>query len=189
MSIQDKLPEHLSTLRLKGKTLQFVVYRGTALEDKTWSETHVSSTHNGYGQVSSVQSHNVLKRECWIRLENGKERVISLPDDSSFAVRAGQAITLIGVHSQYLEKDTVYYIALADHASEKWAPLNQVTMIRRLAGTNSAAAQGLANLFVLATLGIGAIVLMLINRSMHSNYVMPINQRAQEIAQWSFQQA
>lgn len=189
MSIENNLPEHLSTLRLKGKTLQFIVLRGTALEGKTWSETHISSTRNGYGQVSSVQGHNVLKRECWIRLENGKERVIALPDDSTFSVRAGQAITLIGVHSQHLEKNTVYYIALVNHAAERWAALNQRDVLRRLARANSAAAQGLANMFVLATLGAGAIVLMLINRSMHSNYTVPINQHIQRIAQWSLQQA
>lgn len=189
MSIQEKLPEHLSTLCLKGKTLQFIVYQGTALEDKAWSETHVSSTRNGYGQVSSVQSNSVLKRECWIRLENGKEKVIGLPDNSAFAVRAGHRLTLVGVHSRHLEKDTVYYIALVNHAVEKWVPLNQVSLIRRLAGTNSTAAQSLANMFVLATLGIGAIVLMLINRSLHKNYAVPLDLHARKIARWSLQQA
>lgn len=189
MSINNNLPEHLSTLRLKGKTLQFIVLRGTTLENKTWSETLISSTRNGYGQVSSIQSHNVLKRECWVQLENGKERMIALPDDSSFSVRAGQAITLIGVRSQHLEKNTVYYIALVNRATDRWVALNQRDLLRRLAKINSAAAQGLANMFVLATLGAGVIVLMLINRSMHSNYSVPINQHVQQIAEWSLQQA
>lgn len=189
MSTENNLPEHLSTLCLKGKTLQFIVYRGTALEDKAWSETHVSSARNGYGQVSRIQSHTVLKRECWIRLENGKERAITLPDDSAFSVRAGQEITLIGVRSQHLEKNTVYYIALVNHTAERWSVLNQRDILRRLAKTNSAAAQGLANLFVLVTLGAGVIVLMLINRSIHSNYAIPINQRLRQIAQWSLQQS
>lgn len=189
MSIQEKLPEHLSSLCLKGKTLQFIVYQGTALEDKAWSETHVSSTRNGYGQVASIRSHSVLKRECWIRLENGKEKVIALPDNSAFAVRAGHTLTLIGVHSLHLKKDTVYYIALVNHTTEKWVSLNQLSVLRTLSGAHSAAAQGLVNLFVVATLGIGAIVLMLINRSLHNNYAVPLDLHAGKIARWSLQQA
>ncbi|AXK38533.1 hypothetical protein DWG20_03320 [Crenobacter cavernae] len=114
--------------------------------------------------------------------------MIALPDDSSFSVRAGQEIMLIGVHSLHLEKNTVYYIALVNHATERWVTLSQRDVLRRLARINSAAAQGLVNLFVLATLGAGVIVLMLINRSMHINYAAPINQHVQQIAQWSLQQ-
>lgn len=187
MSIQSNLPDYLSTLNLKGKTVQFRLFRGIALEDKTWSETHISSTRNGYGQVASVQSHNVLKRECWIRLENGKERVIALPDNSSFSVRAGQAIILIGVHSQHLEKDTVYYVALVNHPAERWVHLNQREVVDRLAKL-SGAAQGFATLLLLTTFIFGAIALMFMNRSTRNSYTLQLRQHIQQIAQWSFLQ-
>lgn len=115
--------------------------------------------------------------------------MIALPDNSAFAVRAGHTLTLIGVHSQHLKKDTVYYIALVNHTTEKWVSLNQLSVLRTLSGAHSAVAQGLANLFVVATLGIGAIVLMLINRSLHNNYAVPLDLHAAKIARWSLQQA
>lgn len=82
MSQSKELPANLARLALRSKEFKFRVLDGIGVAEKVWSETNINSSRNGNGQLAAVHSHSTTKREIWVRLSDGKERNISLPDNT-----------------------------------------------------------------------------------------------------------
>lgn len=185
MSHAATLPPNLARLSIGGKTFDFWLIQGTGLAENVWAETNISSSQNGYGQVASVHSTNTTKREFWMRLADGKETKISLPDNTSFAVREGHHLSLICMRSNFLSTDSFYYMGVVNHATDKGARLDNSWMIRKFAGTERS--QGTLNVFVLFTLGLGLIPIALYGQWITKRYENPLHQRLRDIASFCVQ--
>lgn len=186
MSHAVSLPSDLSHLNVGGKSTEFWLLQGIGLAEKVWSETNIGSTRNGYNQVASVHSSSTTRREFWVRLADGKEKHISLPDDTSFAVREGHQLSLICMKSKVLSHDSFYYMGVVNHTTDRSVSLDNTWMFKKFAGTDSGLVQGLVNVFILFTLGLGLIPLAIYSSSIASRYVKPMNQRVNDIASHCF---
>lgn len=180
MSDKTPLPPPLARLTIGGKTFEFWVRQGTGVAENVWSETNIGSSRNGYGQVASVHSSSTTKREFWVRFPEGKEKQISLPDDTSFAVREGHQLSLICMKSEFLSTDSFYYMEVVNHTTDGSVRLDNTWMVKKFAGTEKS--QGKMNLFVFCTLGLGLIPLVLYGNWISNRYEKPINQRLRDIA-------
>lgn len=180
------LPSDLAHLALGDKKCEFWLLQGVGLAENVWSETNIGSSRNGYNQLASVHSSSTTKREFWIGLQSGKEKKISLPDNSSFAVREGHQLSLICMQSKVLSPDSYYYMGVVNHTTDRYISLDNTWMLRKLAGTNNGLTQGLANSFVLVTLGLGLILLELYSRSLTARYLKPMSQRVDDITSHCF---
>lgn len=188
MNTSQELPHELTKLQVGNKQLEFWTERAEVLEQKVWSETDIRSSRNGYGQVASVHSSNRTRREMWVRLNDGRERTLHLPDNTAFSARAGQCLSMVCVKSTALDHKHFYYVAIYNHATGQWVALEERWMLRRLSGLDDGFAQALARLFVLATLGLGLIPLELYTRSLTKKYLLPIQQRVSSIVSRCAQQ-
>lgn len=80
------LGDDLERLRIGNRVFRFHCATGTILAEKTWSETHVTSTggggyvgrQGGYVAAPTVRSRVVSRREVWVRLDDGRERAFDL---------------------------------------------------------------------------------------------------------------
>ncbi len=100
------LPEKLSVVRLRGREYAVSFQAGQVLEEKTWTETHVSASTSGgqsYVTGNTVQTtpvnlhlHStvVQKDRVWIRDLAGGECAWTF-SDSAFVTRQGQIISFI----------------------------------------------------------------------------------------------
>ena len=188
MSQSRELPANLAKLALRGKEFKFWTIQGTCMAEKVWSETNISSSRNGNGQVSAVHSQNTTKREIWVRLPDGKERNFSLPDNSNFAVRDGHQLSLICISNKQLSQTHFHYLAIVNHHTDKWSFLQRQFLTNKLSGVGSWISQSTANLLVLVTLGIGLIPIALYSGARHKTYVEPIEQHSERIAAWCFKE-
>jgi hypothetical protein len=186
MSESKELPASLAGLTLRGKEFKFRVFDGIGLTEKVWSETNISSSRNGNGQIAAVHSQSTTKREIWVRLSNGKERNISLPDNTKFAVKDGHQLSLINVSNKQLSQTHSYYLAIVNHDTDEWVLLQRQFLIEKLAGVGSWISQQSANLLVFITLGIGLIPIALYSNVRYKTYVKPIEHHIGEIATWCF---
>lgn len=185
MSQFKELPADLAKLILRGKEFKFWIIRGTALSEKVWSETAISSSRNGNGQVSAVHSHSTTKREIWVRMPDGKERNIALPDDTDFAVRDGHQLSIVCINSKHLSQTHFQYLAIANHHTDAFVFLQHQFLVDKLAGVGSWIQQSTANLVTLVTLGTGLIPIIWYSNVRYKNYVGPIEEHARKIASWS----
>lgn len=181
---QITLPQHLSSFSIGSKKFEFWALQGTGLAGDVWSETNISSSRNGYGQVASVHSSNTTKRECWVRLASGKEKQIALPDNTSFAVREGHQLSLICMKCDFLSADSFYYMAIANHTTDKTVVLDNNWMLKEFAGLGKS--QAVINLFVLGTLGAVLIPLAFYGNWIDKRYGKQISQRVSDIASFLF---
>lgn len=186
MSCEIFLPPNLRHLTVGGKSSEFWLLQGIGIAESVWSETNIGSTRNSYNQISSVHSSSTTKREIWVRLANGKEKQISLPDDTSFAVREGHQLSLICMKSKFLSHNSFYYMGIVNHTTDCSVSLDNTWMFKKFAGTDSGAVKSLANVFVLFTLGLGLIPLAIYSKSIAARYVKPMNQRIKDIASYCF---
>lgn len=181
---QITLPQHLSSFSVGSKKFEFWALQGTGIAGDVWSETNISSSRNGYGQVASVHSSSTTKRECWVRLASGKEKQIALPDNTSFAVREGHQLSLICMKCDFLSTDSFYYMAVINHTTDKTVVLDNNWMLRKFARLEKS--QGVLNLFVLGTLGVGLILIALYGNWITKRYGSQINQRVSDVASFLF---
>lgn len=186
MSQNNELPANLAKLALRRKEFKFWTIQGTCMAEKVWSETNVSSSRNGNGQVSSVHSQSTTKREIWVRLPNGKEHNISLPDDTNFAVRDGHQLSLVCVSNKQLSQTHGHYLAIVNHHTDRWVFLQRQLLINKLSGVGSWISQQSVNQLTLLTLGIGLIPIVLYSNARYKTYVKPIEDHAEKIATWCF---
>lgn len=186
MSQSKELPANLARLALRSKEFKFRVLDGIGVAEKVWSETNISSSRNGNGQVASVHSQSTTKREIWVRLSDGKERNISLPDNTNFAVREGHRLSLINISSKQLSQTHSYYLGIVNHDTDKWVFLDRQILIEKLSGIGSWISQQSANQIALVTLGIGLIPIAIYSNARYKTYVKPIEQKIEEIAAWCF---
>lgn len=184
MSQIKELPVNLAKLILRGKEFKCWIIQGTGLAEKVWSETNISSSRNGNGQVSAVHSHSTTKREIWVRLPDGKERNISLPDNTDFAVRDGHQLSLVCISSKHLSQTHFQYLAIVNHQTDSFVFLQRQFLINKLAGAGSWIKQSTINQLTLVTLGIGLIPIIWYSNARYKTYVKPIEERATEIATW-----
>ncbi len=178
------LSPDLAHLALGDKKCEFWLLQGVGLAENVWSETQIGSSRNSYNQLASVHSSSATKREFWVRLQSGKEKKISLPDNSSFAVREGHQLSLICMNSKALSTNEFYYMGVVNHTTDRYISLDSNWMCRKLGGTDNGSTQVLANLFVLVTLGLGLILLEIYSRSLTSRYLTPIYKRVDEITSY-----
>lgn len=181
---QITLPPHFTNLTIGSKKFEFQVLQGTGLAENVWSETNVGSSRNGYGQVASIHSSSTTKREFWVRLANGKEKQIVLPDNTSFAVREGHQLSLIAMKCDFLSADGFYHMGIVNHTTDKTVILDNKWMLRKFSGLEKS--QGVLNLFVLCTLGAGLIPLALYGNWITNRYEKSINQRVSDVASFLF---
>lgn len=181
---QITLPPHFTNLTIGSKKFEFQVIQGTGLAENVWSETSVGSSRNGYGQVASVHSSSITKREFWVRLANGKEKQIALPDNTSFAVREGHQLSLIHMKCDFLSVDGFYHMGVVNHTTDKTVILDNNWMLRKFSGLEKS--QGVLNLFVLGTLGAGLIPIALYGNWIKNRYEKSINQRVSDVASFLF---
>lgn len=186
MSQAKELPANLAKLVLRGKEFKFWVIEGAGLTEKVWSETNISSSRNGNGQVSDVHSHSTTKREIWIRLPDGKERNISLPDNTNFAVRDGHQLSLVCISSKQLSQTHFQYLAIVNHHTDAFVLLQRQFLVNKLAGAGSWIEQSTVNLITLVTLGVGLIPIIWYSNARYKSYVAPIEDHASKIASWCF---
>lgn len=186
MSQNKQLPANLAKLALRGKEFKFWTIQGICMAEKVWSESSISSSRNGYGQVSAVHSQNTTKREIWVRLPDGKEHNISLPDDTNFAVRDGHQLSLVCISNKQLSQTSGHYLAIVNHTTDKWVFLQRQFLINKLSGVGSWISQQSVNQLTLLTLGIGLIPIVLYSNARYKTYVKPIEQHSGQIAAWCF---
>lgn len=186
MSQNNELPTNLTKLALRGKEFKFWTIQGICMAEKVWSETNISSSRNGNGQVSAVHSQNMTKREIWVRLSDGKERNFLLPDDTNFAARDGHQLSLVCVSNKQLSTTHFHYLAIVNHDTDKWVFLQRKFLIENLSGVGSWIQQSTANLLVFVTLGIGLIPILLYCNARYKTYVKPIEDHIGKIATWCF---
>lgn len=181
---QITLPPHFTNLTIGSKKFEFQVLQGTGLAENVWSETNVGSSRNGYGQVASIHSSSTTKREFWVRLANGKERQIALPDNTTFAVREGHQLSLITMKCDFLGADGFYHMGVANHTTDKTVILDNNWMLKKFSGLEKS--QGVLVLFVLGTLGAGLIPLGIYLNWIKNRYEKSIDQRVNEISVFLF---
>ena len=188
MSSAPNLPAPLATLQVRDKHFEFWLAEGTAAGENAWSETRISSSRNAYGQVASVNSRNVTRREFWVRFADGKERQLGLPDNAQFGVREGQPLSLICMKCLQVDRERFYYMAVINHAADQWIQLDQQQLMLRLAGISPRAGrQALGNMLVVATLGLALIPLLIYaNSSRHRVFPEQLGQHVRKIAAWRF---
>lgn len=186
MSQCKELPAAMSSLALRGKEFKFRVLDGVGVAEKVWSETNISSSRNGNGQVAAVHSQSTTKREIWVRLSDGKERNILLPDNTNFAVREGHRLSFIIVSGKPLSQTHSYYLGIVNYDTDTWVFLDRQILIGKLSGVGSWISQQSVNQIALVTLGIGLIPIALYSNARYKTYVRPIEQKIEEIAAWCF---
>lgn len=186
MSPSNDLPANLAKLALRSKEFKFWTIQGICMAEKVWSETNISSSRNGNGQVSAVHSQNTTKREIWVRLPDNKERNITLPDNTNFAVRDGHQLSLVCISNKQLSPTHFYYLAIVNHNTDKWVLLQRQLLIEKLSGVGSWISQQSANQLTLLTLGIALIPIALYSNARYKSYVKPIEDHAEKIATWCF---
>lgn len=171
------LPDNLARLTVGDKLLEFWIVQGEAAGSHAHSETHVTSRRNGYGQISRVDSEVVNYSEFFLRLETGSEHLIELPENSSFRVRDGHPISLVCMRLPVQNPQKVIFVGLRNRATGQETLLYSHLLLRRLAGLDQGIIQGLANLLVVMTFGLGLIPLMLVVRSVNRKYGIPLEAR------------
>lgn len=181
---QITLPLHFANLTIGSKKIEFRVLQGIGLAGNVWSETNIESSRNGYGQVATVQSSSTTKREFWVRLANGKEKQIALPDNTSFAVREGHQLSIIYMKCDFLSVDDYYHLGVVNHTTDKTVILDNSWMLKEFAGLEKSKA--VINLFVIATLGAGLVPLVLYGNWIDKRYGKQINQRVSDLASFLF---
>jgi len=180
------LPSELAELKLGGKVLTCHAYQAVVLSERTESTTHVTSQRNLRGQVSDIGSYTTKARNCWVRYPNGVEGELQLPD---LPVRAGHVLTIISVSGGGLTTgNQIRPLAFVNHATKQWNKHDLLPTMKQLSGLDSPLAQGLANLLVLATLGLGILLLAFISSQKKQRYLAPLDQRLRKIATWSLSQ-
>lgn len=181
-----ELPKDLATLTLKGKLLEFSLAGGAVVQMESRPEAHIHSSRNAYGQVSSIQGSVLTARECWVRTPDGKEGKVRLPADGSLDAREGHEISVAVMRSAAVDHGRPCHVAVFNHTTGAWASLDQSTAVRELAGLSGGPTQALARVFVLATLGLGVILLSVISQSAYRSYAKPLGNHVQRIADWYF---
>lgn len=177
----DNLPSELSRLRLGSGECRFWTVEAEVLDDKVWSETLIGSSRNGYGRLASVSSASVTCREVWVRLESGKEKCLSIT--ANCPARTGNKVTLICMASDSVVRDGFYYVGLVNHTADAFAVLDVDWFLRQATGVDNPAKKALANIFVLATLGLGLIPLWLYEKSLQARFADPLFFRIRRIGE------
>lgn len=101
------------------------IYSGRVMDEKMWSESHVSGggggglTVAGYGASSTrrVKTRVVNKREIWLKLDDGSELAVEV-DADRVKVRKGQYITAITM-SKGRRRGEKMPILVYNHASNE----------------------------------------------------------------------
>jgi len=185
--MSPQLPEELRQLKLGGYALTLHAYQALVLSERTESRTHITSQNNLRGQVARVDSHTTTERSCWLRYFNGIEVETRLPN---LPVREGQVVTLIALSGAGLTRGTeIRPLAVANLITKQWNRHDFASIAKRLGGYESPALQGLANGFVLLTLGLGLIPLLYLSHRNKQTYVVPLEQRVAQIASWALTQS
>ena len=90
-----QLPEALRSFQILGEPINLQIASGQVVEEKTWSETHVSasstpSTPYVHGHTT-ISSSTVTKDRIWVRLLDGRETAWTFT--GGFETRVGHIIT------------------------------------------------------------------------------------------------
>lgn len=102
-----------------GHQVTFEVFEGEIAGDKTWSETHVTSSgggssyigpQGGYVNTPTIRSHNSTHQEIWVRQPNGHEFPLQLTN-RNVLVRPGHRVAVI-VGANQLERRTLQLVNL-----------------------------------------------------------------------------
>lgn len=177
----DNLPSELSRLRLGSGECRFWTVEAVVLDGKVWSETQIDSSRNGYGRLAAVNSSSVTRREVWVKLEGGKEKCLSIA--ANCPARAGNKVTLICMASDSVDRDGFYYVGLVNHTADAFAVMDVDWFLRQATGVDNPAKKALANIFVLATLGLGLIPLWLYEKSLQARFADPLLFRIRRIGE------
>jgi hypothetical protein len=175
------LPDDLSRLKVGDKLLEFWILQGEAVGSRTRSETYVTSSRNGNGQVTRVDSEVVNYSDFYLRFDTGSELSVELPENSSFRVRDGHPISLVCMRVPAQNPKKMIFVGVRNRATGESTLLYSHLLLRSLAGLDKAIIQGLANLFVLVTLGLGLIPITLIGWSLNQKYGVPLANRVRDI--------
>ena len=174
------LPNDLARLTIGNRVMEFWVLRGKAMGSRTFSETHVSSRRNGYGQVSQIDSEIVRRGEFFLAFESGHERAVSLPGNTSFKVRDGHPVSLVCMRLAN-QPQRIIHMGVRNEATGDTALIYDHLLIRRLGGLDDSGIQVLANLLVLFTLGLGLIPLAMISQRCQTKFGQPLAHRVRSI--------
>ena len=118
------------------KEIEFYKSTGIVLDDKKFSETHVSSSggggyvnqYGGHVSAPQVTSSSTTHQEIWYKKENGDEKSIQLEGD--IPLRIGHKISEISAGNK--DSDTCWRFALINHSTKKYWLLNNATDLNKL---------------------------------------------------------
>jgi hypothetical protein len=178
-----ELPVELAELKLKGGSLRFGVTRVECLGEQAWSETHVTSSRNGAGQVGRVSSYNVRKGECWVRMPGGRELKIALPDNSDFGVRTGHELLMISSTCEVAAGRSPI-VAIINCSTGRWVELEHSWPLRKLAGVGGFIFWTFTLVFLVLTRLIGLIPIILYVARRVRSCDARISHHTRDIARW-----
>ena len=97
----SQLPESLRSFRLVGAPYELGIQSGQVIEEKTWSETHVSVSTTAGNEYTPAQTHSssvaIQKDRIWVRTLDGGEAAWTF-SGGGFIARQGQILSGISRH-------------------------------------------------------------------------------------------
>ncbi len=91
-------------MMLKDEKFVFTTVTGSVIENRQWSETHISgggggTTPLGNIHIDKIKSSTVQKQSVWIEDENGRQFEMSYTGDEKVAMRQGHRMTFVYVRA------------------------------------------------------------------------------------------